>query len=182
MEFPRTRWTLILAARGQPEQRRRLLAELLQSYWKPLYLTLRARGFAQAPAEDAVQGFALTLLEKDALERLDPGKGRLRAYLKTALLHYVASEHARDSAQKRGGAQRPIALEVTELESASSTHLDPELEYQRAWARQVMERALAALRGEYSSGARAGPVELLELLPQPATAIAATNATALTAR
>jgi hypothetical protein len=44
VEFPRTRWTLILACRDQPELQRRALAELLPSYWLPLCQTLRLRG------------------------------------------------------------------------------------------------------------------------------------------
>ena len=74
MEFPRTRWTLILSCRDKPELQRKVLAELLQSYWLPLYQTLRLRGHAPEAAEDAVQGFALQLLERDALARLDQAR------------------------------------------------------------------------------------------------------------
>ena len=83
--FPETRWTRIVAARGSPELRRAVLDELCASRWQPLYVHLRKQGLPPDRAQDVVQGFLVHLLERDFLARLDPGRGRLRAYLKTAL-------------------------------------------------------------------------------------------------
>ena len=104
--FPETRWTRIVAARGNTELRRVVLDELVASRWQPLYVHLRKQGLPPDRAQDVVQGFLVHLLERDFLARLDPGRGRLRAYLKTALAHYLANLHAEESAQKRGGGRR----------------------------------------------------------------------------
>ena len=111
MELPRTRWTLILACRDEPELQRRALAELLQSYWLSLYQTIRSRGHSAEISEDALQAFAVHLLEKDALARLDPSKGKLRVYLKTALLNCLSSSREKAQAEKRGGAAQTLTLD-----------------------------------------------------------------------
>src|SRR6185369_600271 len=89
--FPDTRWTLVLAARLDPAKRRPALEELVRPRWKALYVVARKHGLPSAEAEDAVQGFVARLLEGDLLLRLDPGKGRLRSYLRTAFRHYLSS-------------------------------------------------------------------------------------------
>jgi hypothetical protein len=112
--FPETRWTRIVAARGDSELRRVVLDELVASRWQPLYVHLRKQGLPPDRAQDVVQGFLVHLLERDFLARLDPGRGRLRAYLKTALAHYLANLHAEESAQKRGGGRAALSFDDVE--------------------------------------------------------------------
>lgn len=162
-EFPTTRWTLILAGRETTTARRELLAALLGDYWRPLYVYLRRRGLGAAEAEDAVQSFAVRLLETDPLARLDPSRGRLRAYLKTALQHHVQNLHAQELAQRRGGGAKVVPLDgelAERLTSAAPEGADEA--FQRAWAASVFERALQALREEYARDQRRGPFALLE--------------------
>jgi len=161
-QFPDTRWTLILASHGAPEQKRRALAELLQTYWQPLYFYLRRKGLNPTEAEDAVQGFAVRLLERDFLERLDPARGRLRAYLKTALGHYVSNTREEAKAAKRGGHLTLVSLDFDAAEQAmSATPLDPEEAYRRGWAEQVFGRAVEKLQAEFLANDRKGPLEVL---------------------
>jgi RNA polymerase sigma-70 factor (ECF subfamily) len=161
-QFPETRWTLILAARDDPAARRDALHELLGDYWQPLYCFARRQGLDVEDARDAVQGFLTQLLARDFLARLDPAQGRFRAYLRTALHHFLANQHARAAAQKRGGGAAPIALDF----DVAERHLDgaprgPEAAFARAWALGVMRRALEALRAEFADGRRQGPFELV---------------------
>jgi RNA polymerase sigma-70 factor (ECF subfamily) len=161
--FPETRWTRIVAARERPELRRALLDEVCASRWRPLYVHLRKEGLPRAEAEDVVQGFLAHLLERDFLARLDPGRGRLRAYLKTALAHYRANLHEAASAQKRGGGAR--ALDFDDVESVvAAAPDDPAAAYDREWALAVLEGALSALEAELASGARRGPVAVVRQL------------------
>lgn len=161
-EFPTTRWTLILQGRETAARRRELLSALLRDYWRPLYVYLRRRGLAPAEAEDAVQGFAVRLLETDPLVRLDPARGRLRAYLKTALQHHVQNLHARDAADRRGGGAKVVPLDPELAERlASDAPEGAEEAFQRAWAASVFERALTALREEYERDGRRGPFDLI---------------------
>src|SRR5690606_27865932 len=101
--FPTTRWTLILEARERPELRARALGELSRVYWRPLYVFFRQKGASAESAEDAVQSLLLSLLERDVIERLSPGIGRLRGFLRTAAANHLAKQYEHATAQKRGG-------------------------------------------------------------------------------
>jgi len=160
--FPQTRWTLILASQNAPERRQKALTELLQAYWQPLYVYLRRKGLGPAEAEDAVQGFAVRFLEKDFLARLDPRRGRLRGYLKTAMNHYLTNLREEANAEKRGGRVKIISLDFDAAEQAlGAAPPDAERAYVRRWADQVFARALDTLRNEFAADGRKGPLEIL---------------------
>jgi RNA polymerase sigma factor (sigma-70 family) len=179
--FPTTRWTLILAAREGDEARRAALESLLATYWKPVYFYLRRRGLPVEAAEDAVQGFYVQLLERDFLPRLDPSRGRFRSYLLTSLDHYLANQHERATAQKRGGGVRlvPIDLALAERELAAAP-AEALTAYEREWALGVMERALGRLREDYQTGRRQGRADVFlrffSFEPTPSYAEAAAQA------
>jgi DNA-directed RNA polymerase specialized sigma24 family protein len=159
--FPPTSWTLVLAARQRPAQRQAALEALVAPRWKALYVLARKRGLAPAEAEDAVQGFLARLLEGDLLAKLDPGRGRLRAYLRTAFANHLVNLHEHAHAQKRGGPQASF----DELEAlVASPAPSAEALYDRAWAMQLFEEALAAMESELAAGARRGPFEVLREL------------------
>ena len=155
--FPETRWTRIVAARGSPELRREVLDELCASRWQPLYVHLRKQGLPPDRAQDVVQGFLVHLLERDFLARLDPGRGRLRAYLKTALAHYLANLHAEESAQKRGGGRAALPFDDVEAIIPAAPD-DPAAAFDREWALGLFEGALGDSGGGAGVGraARAG--------------------------
>lgn len=157
--FPSTRWSLILSSREAPERASPVLEELLGAYWSPLYLFLRRRGLARDRAEDAVQGFMLHLLERDFLERLDPGKGRFRSYLLGSLRNWLADRHDRESAAKRGGGALTASLDfdVAENQLAAAPG-DPEAAFDAEWAWGITGRTLDRLRAEFESGSRRGPL------------------------
>jgi RNA polymerase sigma-70 factor (ECF subfamily) len=158
--FPTTRWTLIVSARQSPEARRAALGELLGRYWKPLYLFARRKGAGIDEAQDAVQGFLAHLLERDFLERLDPGRGRFRSYLRTAFSNFLVNQHEREIALKRGGGA--IALDFADLEDRlAGDAAQADAAFDREWALDVMARALDALRAEFDSGQRSGPFEVV---------------------
>jgi RNA polymerase sigma-70 factor (ECF subfamily) len=161
--FPETRWTRIVAARDRPDLRREVLGELCATRWQPLYVHLRKQGLPRERAEDVVQGFLVHLLERDFLARLDPGRGRLRAYLKAALAHYQANLHEQESAQKRGGGARPLAFDDVEALVPAAPD-DPAAAFDREWALALFEGALAELEAELASGARRGPVAVVRQL------------------
>ena len=163
--FPETRWTLVLAARLDPAKRRPALEELVRPRWKALYVVARKHGLAPAEAEDAVQGFVTRLLEGDLLARLDPSKGRLRSYLRTAFRHYLSSLRQEERAAKRGAGERHANLADVEAWVASPDASPDEL-FDRAWALSLFADVLSELEQEYASGARRGPFEVVRELFQ----------------
>ena len=162
--FPSTRWSLIVDVDASDAQVRRDAMEgLLAAYWKPLYHFVRRKGADPQLAQDLVQGFAERLLTRDAMSGLDPARGRLRAYLRTAISNYMINEHEKRSAAKRGGLVQKVDFDraESELEAVSS---DPEAAFNHSWARELMNRSLTRLADEYRDGQRAGSVEALQRL------------------
>lgn len=162
-EFPPTRWTLVRSSRESEEARRAALRELLEAYWKPIYFYIRRKGRSVEDAKDAVQGFYAHLLDRDFLARLDPAKGRLRSYLRTAVDHFLINEHEKRSAKKRGGGARILSLDMEPAEREfAHTQADAGAAFDRAWALGVMERAMGRLRCDFEDGLRSGPFEVVE--------------------
>jgi len=155
----------VLAARLDPKRRAEALDALVRPRWKALYVVARKNGLLPSAAEDAVQGFVARLIEGDVLERLDPGKGRLRSYLRTAFRHYLSTLREEERAQKRGNGATPADLSDVEAWLASP-NASPDVLFDRAWALSLFADALAELSQEYASGARRGPFEVVEELFQ----------------
>jgi DNA-directed RNA polymerase specialized sigma24 family protein len=64
--FATTRWTVVLAAAGDPAvpQTRDAMASLAQTYYLPLYSFIRRQGNSPPDAEDLTQEFVARLIEK----------------------------------------------------------------------------------------------------------------------
>jgi RNA polymerase sigma-70 factor (ECF subfamily) len=152
-QFPTTRWSLIIATREKPTtQARDALTRLCISYWYPLYAYARRRCGRIEDAQDLTQGFFACLLEKKYLKDCHPDRGRFRAFLLTAFRHFMANESDHARAQKRGGGQIPISLDMQEAERRylvdPGHDLTPEKLYERRWAMALLDRALERLRLE----------------------------------
>ncbi len=160
--FPSTRWTLVRRAQGV--QGRQAFGELLQTYWRPLFVFARLRGLSADDASDEVQAFMLHLLERQVfIENLDPDRGRLRSYLKTAFRHFLDNHRQRAQSHKRGGQQQFVTFDLELAERCvDSSQADPDSAYEREWALTVFENALSTLKLEYDQGLRAGPFELIQ--------------------
>jgi RNA polymerase sigma-70 factor (ECF subfamily) len=149
--FDTTQWSRVIKpGRGGA---REALAELCQAYWQPIYGFIRARGFAPPEAEDLTQGLFASLLAPGALARVDPRRGRFRDWLRAAAVHFLCNELDRRRAQRRGGGQVPITLDVDVAEEClrheSQDALTPDRLFDRQWALTVTARALARVRADY---------------------------------
>ncbi len=151
--FATTHWSLILVA-GSPESSRygEALETLCQAYWFPLYVYLRRRGYNAHLAEEYTQAFFANLLEKRGLRRVDPKLGKFRSFLLAALKHFLADEMGRAHAQKRGGGQRPLSLDLGSAENQyglePTDHLSPEKLFEKSWALSVLDRTMSRLKVE----------------------------------
>src|SRR4051812_45818485 len=102
-EFATTRWSIVLAARGDPANAEGPLQVLCSAYWYPLYAFVRRQGIAPHDAQDLMQEFFARLLEKDWLKAVERERGRFRSWLLAAMKHFLANEWDRSRAKKRGG-------------------------------------------------------------------------------
>src|SRR5213080_3683986 len=108
------------AAQGPSPAAEEALEKLCRTCWRPIYGFVRRQGVQTEEAKDLTQGFFALLLERRDLETVRKEKGRLRSYLLTSLKHFLANEHERAMAIKRGAGQRLLPLEdLHERESAA---------------------------------------------------------------
>lgn len=164
--LPTTRWSLVVRAgefSGDASARlsaRQSLEELCQIYWPALYGYLRRRGRSRQDAEDLIQGFFTDLLQRESIATADASRGRFRAFLYASLDHYVANQHRRDNAVKRGSATYTFSIDggqadesdrslgVTEIADRS---IDPARLFDRQWAHCLIRQTVRALEQEYQA-------------------------------
>ncbi len=158
--FNTTSWTIVFASAEEDGsgEREEALSRLFQTYWYPLYVYVRRRGYGQQDAEDLVQAFCLHLQEKHALAKADPQRGKFRSFLLTSLQNFLANEHKRARAQKRGGGQDLVRLDAVEadaryqLEPAHS--ITPEAIFEKHWAQALLEKTVAGMRADFTSSGK----------------------------
>jgi RNA polymerase sigma-70 factor (ECF subfamily) len=166
--FATTRWSMVLAAgRSSSPDSRSALAELCQTYWYPLYAFLRRKGYAAHDAQDLTQGFFALLLERNDVQSVRRERGRFRAFLIASLQHYLANEHDRRNAQKRGGGRKPFSLDFASAESRycaePADRRTPEDAYARQWALTLLDRVQSNLRDEFSEQGKSTQWERLNV-------------------
>lgn len=159
--FTTTHWSVVLAAgQGMNTEAGVALEKLCRAYWYPLYAYVRRRGHSPHDAQDLTQEFFARLLERNDLGNVGPEKGKFRSFLLAAVNHFLANEHDRATAQKRGGGQAPISLDAQTAEGLFAlepmSELTPEKIFERRWAVTLLEQAISRLRDEYTASARGG--------------------------
>ena len=191
--FPTTRWTLIQSVKDQnndnenndnnneknneAEEKKakaatEALAQLLQAYWKPLYIYARKTGKDDDKAKDAVQSFAAHVLEKNVFSKAAKDKGSLRSFLKTAFKNFMINEFQKSKAIKRGGEfqhfsfiQNADSLNSSEqfFQNINSFSQQPDQAYEEMWALTVFNNATEKLKQEYIDNNRKGPIDWIIL-------------------
>ncbi|HUI06908.1 MAG TPA: hypothetical protein VL486_07860 [Verrucomicrobiae bacterium] len=128
--------------------------ELLSRYRPALkaHLVLKKK-IPSAQADDLIQGFISTkVLDGGLVSRADPGKGRFRTILLTALDHYVISVVRRDSAKKRLPEQGFVSIDdVSDQFGAVPPPPDP---FDVAWAHEIIVEALERVKAECTTSGR----------------------------
>ena len=159
--FASTRWSVVLLCADDQEgtvQHQAALEEFCQIYWSPVHAFLLRRGHAPADAQDLAQSFFASLLERRSYAAADPAKGRFRTFLVTALKHFLADQHDRQQAAKRGGGFQFLALTPALVDAEPAAFTDAaagkssveQLErfFDQQWAATLVERALSLLGEE----------------------------------
>ncbi|MFC1633572.1 RNA polymerase sigma factor [Planctomycetota bacterium] len=136
-QFPPTEWTKI----HDPVRRESIYSELYTKYWKPLYFYLRGRGFSNEEAKDLVQGFFTDkVLGQELIQKADRTRGRLRNFLLTAVRNYaIIAQRGKRSYQG-----------LDEKSGKPTKISDPETQFNRAWAEELLQEVLRELKTECS--------------------------------
>jgi RNA polymerase sigma-70 factor (ECF subfamily) len=165
--FQTTRWSMVLAAggAGTPEAHA-AIAQLCRTYWYPLYLFIRRTGRTAPDAEDLVQSFFASLLERGSMAEAEMSRGRFRSFLLGRLDHFLIDDWRRARREKRGGGEMPVSLDDPAIEERVRNELSHELTpatlFDRAWAATLLDRAVARVGAECDAGCEAGRFEVLK--------------------
>ena len=150
--FLTTHWSLIQGAKAQEDKDRALIGLLLERYWKPVYCSIRRKGYANEQAKDLTQGFFHeVVLNRKLVERADPAKGRFRSFLLHAVNQYLVDEQRKDAAQKRIPRAKLVPLDIADPPSLpqSVDACDAEQCFNYAWKAELLDRVLAELKALY---------------------------------
>jgi RNA polymerase sigma-70 factor (ECF subfamily) len=154
-QFSTTHWSVVLLA-GKPisQGSAAALEKLCRAYWQPIYFFARRKGRSEADAKDLTQQFFARLLERNDFQGLDPAKGKFRTFLLTAFTHFMANEHDRATALKRGGGQIILSLEDLPSDDVSAEAISPAEIYDRHWANNILQAALKSLKQQMSDAGK----------------------------
>jgi RNA polymerase sigma-70 factor (ECF subfamily) len=138
---------------------------LCRAYWYPVYAWIRSRGHDAVAAEDLTQDFFASLLRRESLAGVRQEKGRFRTFLIRSIQYFLADEHDRQSAKRRGGGQIPIELDALDPESRYALEPvcndTPDAAFDRHWTQVLVTRALARLEAEQMAAGRGAVMEEL---------------------
>ena len=144
---------MISAGSNDTPHARNALEKLCRSYWFPIYAFVRRQGHGPHDAQDLTQEFFARVLGKNYFADADRSKGRFRSFLLASLKHFLANEWDKAKAQKRGGGQVLIPIDVATAETSCgfepTDNLTAEKIFERRWALTLLEQVLRRLRAEY---------------------------------
>ena len=162
--FPPTHWTLLARATLHGDARgREALGKFCQGYRAPVLQYLAARGLDANQREDIAQDFFLKLMESRVWRRADPARGKFRTFLLAVLNGHLMHRWREEATLKRGGGRSFVSLdacaeEVLDLPSAAEPDSSA---FDRAWARALVDEAVAEVERDFASRGRAADFAVL---------------------
>lgn len=138
-----TMWTMLCRAHAGTDDKTRAQHALLERYGGASYRYLLGAVHDPEVAAELTQDFAVRFLRGD-FRRADPGIGRFRDYLKTALIH-MATDHRRAKSQQPRPLDRDTPAPPTELPDDDAVFL-------ASWRAELLERTWDALAQVSSTG------------------------------
>ena len=166
-DFSQTRWSIVLRARSDDDgEARKALDTLCRSYWPPIYSYIRRWSNSPQEAEDLTQSYFLNLLGRGYLDRADPAKGKLRAFLLADVKLFLSNDRAKARAEKRGGGQVAVPIDQGFAEEFYAHEpvdtVTPEQLFDRRWALAVLASVMDAVAADYDSRGKGALFEALK--------------------
>lgn len=148
--LPTTRWTLILASDSSSPEARAAWSTLCENYWYPVYAFIRRSGWSGEDARDLTQAFFTRAFEHNVFAKASRDRGRFRSFLLSAVRNFIANEHDRATALKRGGDLPHVSIDADDAgrryELAAADNRTPDRLYDQAWAVSTLASAMTRLQ------------------------------------
>jgi RNA polymerase sigma-70 factor (ECF subfamily) len=156
--FLTTRWTQVLAAKGDSTRAASALGDLCAAYYAPVHAYIAGTSHDLGDPQDLTQQFFARLLggEGGGLGGADRNKGRFRAYLLGAVKHFLADTRDRLNADRRGAQYEHVPLGTGSdtspvVECPASETVAADVIFDRQWGVALLARALAELEEEHGA-------------------------------
>ncbi len=165
--FPTTHWTVLGdAADTRSPGQAVALESLCRAYWTPVHAYVATLTGSPDRAEDLTQSFFAHLLTNRALAAAQRERGRFRTFLLTSLRNHLANQHKHAQRLKRTPSDGLVPLEELSDEELDSLRHDesPEREFERKWAKAVVNRVLDRLKAECAAAGQAERFDLFKLV------------------
>lgn len=128
---------------------------LAERYWKPVFYFVRSRTRDNHEAEDLVQEFFTSWIQKGLFGRADPSRGRFRDFLLTSLKNFLINKNR----EKKGTIKNPRGgfVSIHKLASDEEAHYEPseretpESLFLRGWIKELLFTVLEILEKEYQA-------------------------------
>ncbi len=160
--FPTTCWTAVISLKnaGSDKSIDTAMSSLCETYWYPLYAFARHKGRSSHDAEDAVQGFFVSIASVIYFQKADHNTGKMRTFLLTGFTRYMKDVYKHDNAKKRGGDVQSVSLDTDQAEEwltadPNSGEDSAVLDFEKNWARSTMRLAIELLGKEAEGSAKA---------------------------
>ena len=166
--FNTTHWSVVMTA-GQEDSPKATAAleRLCLGYWYPLYAYCRRQGYSPADGEDLTQQFFAAFLERNSFATATPERGRFRNFLLASFKNFLANEHHRRTAIKRGGRMTFVSLDDTDFEThyrnEPADPFTPEHKFDQAWAMTLLGKVMKELKAEYVAADKGAAFETLHV-------------------
>ena len=162
-----TRWSVVLVAGKRDSSASQEALEILcRTYWYPLYAYVRHRVRSADEAQDLTQDFFAQLLDKNYVADARPERGRFRAFLLSALRHFLTNEWHKANAQKRGGGRSVLSLDFVDGEARyaleAADRQTPERLFDQQWTVTLINQVLGLLRDELRATGKGHQFETLK--------------------
>jgi DNA-directed RNA polymerase specialized sigma24 family protein len=136
-------WTMLCRAHAGEDDKVRAQHALLERYGGATYRYLMGAVRDPEAAVELTQEFAVRFLRGD-FRRADPGKGRFRDYLKTALIN-MATDHRRAVAQRPKQLNRDTPAPEVEM-------VDDDAMFIASWRAELLDRTWDSLASASPTG------------------------------
>lgn len=150
-QFQTTRWTQVLAARGESPDAQQALRDLFEAYHQPIEGFIHQYCDGREEARDLSQEFISKLLAGNPLGGVDRTRGKFRTYLLGAVKHFLANQRDRVAAAKRSAGEKLTSLhgpDGTAIEVVDPQGFPPDAFFDHAWAVAVVEQGVRQLQSE----------------------------------
>ncbi|WP_406694572.1 sigma-70 family RNA polymerase sigma factor [Singulisphaera sp. Ch08] len=172
--FRTTRWTQVLATRGESPEARHALRDLCEAYYGPVEAFVRRSRPGRDDARDLTHAFFAKLLEGNSLGGVERTRGRFRSYLLGAAKHFLADHADRSFAEKRRGGRAPESFDPGPSRSRSAPQeqarfdvadphgFPPDAYFDHQWALTIVEKAMRDLQAESRTRGETTRFEILK--------------------